>query len=97
MNQIVVSVTSRYLWIPIDPKAEQIWVDVLCEEQLIEGFGASISDQPAWYAAMDVSAYHGKELTLQSKDVLPERRFLCQKALPPGTEKEKRPSIHFTA
>lgn len=97
MNQIVVSVTSRYLWIPIDPKAEQIWVDVLCEEQLIEGFGASISDQPTWYAAMDVSAYHGKELTLQSKDVLPERRFLCQKALPPGTEKEKRPSIHFTA
>lgn len=97
MNQINLSVTSRYLWIPIDPKAEQIWVDVLCGEQLIEGFSASISSQPAWYAAMDVSAYIGKELVVQSKFVLPEQGFACQETLPPCTEQAKRPGIHFTA
>ncbi len=98
------TVSKRFLNFPVRTGAPKTRVDVLAGGRLIRQFDIELSDQPGWWAFLDVSAWRGQALTLRVERFPLESQALAM--IEPGDtfkgeadlyHEPLRPQFHFSA
>ena len=68
MRERVLTIEKRYLHFPVKndtKKGKKQRVSVLVDGEIVREFEMALTDQPDWYAHLDVSAWRGKKATVR--------------------------------
>jgi fructan beta-fructosidase len=103
-----ITMTKSFLQVPVKNGARKTAFEILDNGQLVRTFEAelAIDGAPDWWASDDITALHGKTLTVSCKDFLPQALADKLPALFQQTDKPSfednlyheayRPQFHFT-
>ena len=95
---MVLTVTDRWLWLPVHREAPMVKLHIHCEGMKIQEIDIRLSVKSAQYhTAMDMGAYIGK--TIEIKGALPEVTLAALRfhTAQPSHDYEFRTRLHYTA